>query len=75
MAGSDREWAARPAGDREIPERPPCKGPNCGTTTFKHSRECIEAHDISATEPPEEDDFLAGVQACDRFDPTCESCQ
>lgn len=26
-------------------------------------------------EPAEERDFLAGVKACDRFDPTCESCQ
>jgi len=24
---------------------------------------------------PVEDDFLSGAKACDRFDPTCESCQ
>lgn len=54
--------------------REPCKGPQCGTTEFNHSPECRDAHDQAAN-IPEEDDFLAGVQACDRFDPTCESCQ
>lgn len=34
--------------------------------------------EVALTPPadtPEEPDFLAGAKACDRFDPTCESCQ
>ena len=37
--------------------------------------EDITEEQMQAQEQPEEDDFLSGVQACDRFDPTCESCQ
>ena len=38
--------------------------------------ECgMESVFVEAVEVSEEDDFLSGVQACDRFDPTCESCQ
>ena len=57
-------------------EREPCKGPNCGTTTFNHSPECRDAHDAACDIPEEDDDFLSGVQACDLSgEGTCEACQ
>lgn len=55
--------------DDDQPEREPCKGPNCGTTTFNHSKECHDAHDEAV------DDWLKDSKACDRFDPDCEACQ